>query len=155
MQRRDFLKGSLAAAACALLNPELNNNLLHAEEAEELSYADALELFTDGEEVSDGSSMMKLNIPDAPPSGATVPVEVTIDHPMDENNYIESIAVFTTKNKANKVISADLTPANGIAYLYVNAKLGQTQDVVVVAKTSEGKFYKASKSVKIALGGCG
>ena len=155
MQRRDFLKGSLAAAACALLNPELNHNLLHAEEAEELSFADALELFTDGEEVSDGSSMIKLNIPDAPPSGATVPVEVTIDHPMEEGNYIASIAVFTTKNKANKVISADLSPANGIAYLYVNAKLGQTQDVVIVVKTSEGKFYKASKSVKIALGGCG
>ena len=82
-------------------------------------------------------------------------MEVTIDHPMEEGNYIASIAVFTTKNKANKVISADLSPANGIAYLYVNAKLGQTQDVVIVVKTSEGKFYKASKSVKIALGGCG
>lgn len=155
MQRRDFIKGSLVAAAWALVDPKLTNNLLHAEEAEELSFADALELYTDGEPVEDGSSMIKLNIPDAPPSGATVPVEVTVDHPMEEDNYIAGIAVFTTKNKANKVIAADLTPANGMAYLYVNAKLGQTQEVVVVVKTSEDKFYKASKSVKIALGGCG
>lgn len=155
MQRREFIKGTLAIAAWALLNPEIHNNLLHAEEAEELSFADALELFTDGAAVADGSSMIKLNIPDAPPSGATVPVEVTVDYPMEKDKFIESIAVFSTKNKANKVITADLTPECGMAYLYVNAKLGQTQDVVVVVKTNEGKFFKASKSVKIALGGCG
>ncbi len=155
MQRREFLKGTFAVAACALLNPEIQNNVLHAEEAEELSYADALELFTDGAAVADGSGMIKLDIPDAPASGATVPVEITVDHPMDADNYIASIAVFSTKNKANKVITADLTPDCGMAYLYVNAKLGQTQDVVVIVKTSKGKFFKASKSVKIALGGCG
>ncbi len=155
MDRRDFMKGTLAVAAWTLLHPELGGQLLYAAEAEELSFEEALSFYTDGEAVADGSGMITLNIPDAPESGATVPVEVSVDHPMEADNYIEGIAVFTTKNKANKVISADLTPANGIAYLYVNAKLGQTQDVVAVVKTSEGKFYKASKSVKVALGGCG
>jgi len=155
MQRREFLKGSAAVAALLLLNPELQRNRLFAAEAEELSYADAVELFTGGEPVSDGSGMITLNVPDAPPSGATVPVEVTVDYPMEADKYVASIAVFTTKNKANKVISADLEPACGMAYLYVNAKLGETQDIVTIIKTSDDKYYKASKKVKVALGGCG
>jgi sulfur-oxidizing protein SoxY len=33
--------------------------------------------------------------------------------------------------------------------------MGQTSNVFAVVKASDGKFYYASKEVKVTLGGCG
>lgn len=156
MERRSFIKGTFALATIGLLNPVLfRHDLSAAEEAVEMPYKDLLDEYLGGKKAEDGSAIIKLNVPDAPENGAVVPVEVTIDHPMTSDNYISNITVLTTKNKANKAVSFDMTPANGIAYLYVNVKMGQTQDLVVLAKTNKGKIFQASKSVKVALGGCG
>lgn len=155
MQRRSFMKGTLALAAVGLLNPVLFRHGLAAEEGIEMPYKDLIEEYLGGKKAEDGSKIINLNIPDAPENGAVVPVEVTIDYPMDADNYIKNITVLSTKNKANKAISFDLTPASGLAYLYVNVKLGQTQDVVVLAQTNKGKIFQSSKNIRIALGGCG
>jgi sulfur-oxidizing protein SoxY len=156
MERRSFVKGTFALATVGLLNPFLfRHELSAAEDAVEIPYSTLLNDYLSGKMAEDGSSIMVLNVPDAPENGAVVPVEVTINYPMDANNYISNITVLTTKNKANKAISFDLTPANGIPYLYVNVKMGQTQEVVILAKTNKGKIFKVSKSVRVALGGCG
>lgn len=156
MERRSFIKGTFALATIGLLNPVLfRHNMSAAEDAIEMPYKDLLEEYLSGKKPLDGSSIMTLNVPEEPENGAVVPVEVTINHPMSADNYISNITVLTTKNKANKAISFDLTPDNGIAYLLVNVKMGQTQDVVVLAKTNKGQIYKASKSARVALGGCG
>lgn len=155
MKRRNFIKGTFALATIGLLNPILIGHGLRAEEeAVEVPFKGLLDDYLSGKKAEDGTSIMKLNIPEAPESGAVVPVEVTMNYPMSANDYISNITVMTTKNKANEAISFDLTPANGIAYLYVNVKMGQTQDVVILAKTNKGKIFKASQTVRVALGGC-
>jgi len=156
MERRTFIKGTFALATIGLLNPILfRHGLSAAEEAVEIPYNELLSDYLAGKKAEDGSSIMSLNIPEAPENGAVVPVEVTINHPMNADDYISNITVLTTKNKVNKAISFDLTPANGIAYLYVNVKMGQTQDVVILAKTNKGRIFQASQNVRVALGGCG
>lgn len=155
MQRRSFIKGTFALATIGLLNPVLFRHGLAAEEAIEMPYKDLLEEYLSGKKAVDGSSIMTLNVPEEPENGAVVPVEVTINYPMSADNYISNITVLTTKNKVNKAISFDLTPENGMAYLLVNVKMGQSQDVVILAKTNKGQIYQASKSVRVALGGCG
>jgi sulfur-oxidizing protein SoxY len=156
MERRNFMKGTFALATIGLLNPVLfSHNLSAAEDAIEISYKELIEEYLGSKKAEDGNKIMHLNIPEAPESGAVVPVEVTIDSPMTADNYISNITVFTTKNKANKAISFDLTPDNGIAYLMLNVKMGQTQEVVILAKTNKGQIYKSSQTVRVALGGCG
>lgn len=156
MKRRSFIKGTFALATVGLLNPILfRHGLSAAEEAVEMPFTELYNDYLSGKKAEDGSSIMMLNIPEAPENGAVVPVEVTINYPMKADDYISNITVLTTKNKANKAISFDLTPANGIPYLYVNVKMGQTQDVVILAKTNKGKIFKASQNVRVALGGCG
>lgn len=156
MERRVFMKSTFALATIGLLNPVLfRHELSAAEDAIEMPYKELLDEYLSGKKAEDGSSIMKLVVDEAPENGAVVPVEVTVNYPMQEGNYISNITVLTTKNKANKAISFDLTPANGMAYLYVNVKMGQSQDVVILAKTNKGVIYKTSKSVRVALGGCG
>lgn len=155
MRRRSFIKGAFALSAVGLINPMFFGHALRAEEeAIEMPVEGLLRDYLSGKEAENGSTIMQLNIPETPENGAVVPVEVTINHPMTADNYISNITILATKNKANKAISFDLTPANGMAYLYANVKLGQTQDVIILAKTNQGKIFKASKTVRVALGGC-
>jgi sulfur-oxidizing protein SoxY len=45
-------------------------------------------------------------------------------------------------------------PAGTTAEVKTRVKMGQTSDVIVVAK-ADGKLYMAKKETKVTLGGCG
>lgn len=158
MDRREFIKYSSMAFALSVLY-KVNSLEVRAddeEEAEELPFSEAYSDATSGaKKIIKDAKQLHLNIPDAPENGLVVPVEVEVDHLMDKNSYIKEIHVLTTKNKVNKVVSANYTPANGKAYLYVNAKLGSTQEMVILAKSNDGIVYEKRKKIKIAIGGCG
>jgi sulfur-oxidizing protein SoxY len=95
------------------------------------------------------SKDLKLNAPDIAENGAVVPVDVSSNIP----NTI-SIAVFVDKNPSP--LTAAFNFANGaMADVALRIKMGQTSIVRAVAKTSDGKFYTASKEVKVTAGGCG
>ncbi len=157
MKRREFLQLSSAAALTLLLGSPQG---LHAEEddneAIEIPFKEAYADATEGaKKVVKNAKEMKLNIPDAPENGLVVPIEVEVEYPMTPQRYIKEITVLPTKNKVNKVVTAHYTPANGKAYLYVNAKLGGTQEVVILARTNDDVIFEKRKKVKVALGGCG
>lgn len=156
MDRRDFLKQTVAVAGAVALAPALFGEKLHAnEDAKELRRFKRQFSKYGGDKAEDGSGMITLNIPEYPENGATVPVEVEIDHPMEADDYIAKITVLVELNKGKHVITANYTPANGMAYLFVNAKLGGTQHVHVLAETNTGKVYTHKKKINVALGGCG
>ena len=157
MERREFLQLSSAAALTLLLGAQ---EVVYAEddddEAIEIPFKEAYADATKGaKKVVENAKELKLNIPDAPENGLVVPIEVEVDYPMEEGRYIKEITVLPTKNKVNKVVTAHYTPANGKAYLYVNAKLGGTQEVVILARTNDDVIFEKRKKVKVALGGCG
>lgn len=160
MQRRDFLKNSIAVASISIVASSFLTTSAYAsevtegEEAITISFEDAYSESIGINKVEE-SDIVQLNIPDAPENAILVPVEVNVDYPMEADNYIKAIYVLSTANKVNKAIKANYTPANGKAYLYTNIKLGKTQDVVVLAENNKGVIYKASKKIKIAASGCG
>ncbi len=155
MKRREFLQLSSAVAALALVG-RMPLKAEDDDEAMELPFKEAYEDATEGaKKIVKNAKELKLNIPDAPENGLVVPIEVEVDYPMKEGKYIKEITVLPTKNKVNKVVTANYTPANGKAYLYVNAKLGGTQEVVILARTSDDVIFERRKKVKVALGGCG
>lgn len=156
MTRRDFIKNTMAFAGAAALAPLFfGGKLQAADDAKELRRFKRQFKKYGGDKAEEGSGIIKLNIPEYPENGATVPVEVEIDHPMEADNYIAKITVLVELNKGKHVITANYTPANGMAYLFVNAKLGGTQHVHVLAETNTGKVYTHKKKINVALGGCG
>ena len=95
------------------------------------------------------SKDLKLNAPDIAENGAVVPVDVS----SGIANTV-SIAVFVDKNP--NPLSAAFDFANGaLPDVALRLKMGQTSIVRAVAKTADGKFYTASKEVKVTAGGCG
>ena len=87
--------------------------------------------------------------PPQPPKRAGGAVDVSSSIP---NTLF--LAVLVDKNPLP--LSAAFDFANGaLPELALRLKLGQTSLVEVVAKTADGKFYRAKKEVKVTVGGCG
>lgn len=88
-------------------------------------------------------------------NGQVVPLKVEVNHPMEEGSYVKAIHLYAAGNPTPKIITVNLTPANGKAYFSTRTKLAKSQDVFVVAELSDGSFLKDTKNVKVTIGGCG
>lgn len=148
--RRGLLKaaGGLAAVLVAgLLKPVAafaatwNKDAFGAK-----SPADALKgLGTSSTEPSTG---IVIEAPQIAENGAVVPIEITSNIP-----GTTSIAVLIEKNPFPLAAKFDFLEG-ALPFVKLNAKIGETSDVRVVA-TAGGRHYAAAREIKVTIGGCG
>jgi sulfur-oxidizing protein SoxY len=86
--------------------------------------------------------------PDIAENGAVVPIGVTSNLPKTE-----SIAILIEKNPNMLAAKFDI-PAGTEPTVTTRVKMGQSSNVYALVK-ADGKYYVASKEVKVTLGGCG
>ncbi len=153
MQRRTFLKGSLAGTAVAvavgagLLTPRAVLAAWPKSAFEAKKIDDALaKLF--GSADNTPSDKITIKAPDIAENGAVVPVSVKANI-----DGVESIAILAAKN-ANPLTSNFTLGANALPNVSTRIKMGKTSDVIAVVKAG-GKVYSARKNVKVTIGGCG
>jgi len=89
-----------------------------------------------------------VSTPDIAENGAVVPVGVSSSIPKTE-----SIAILIEKNPNMLVASFDIPPGTDPA-ISTRVKMGQSSNVYALVK-ADGKYYVASKEIKVTLGGCG
>ena len=89
-----------------------------------------------------------VSTPDIAENGAVVPVGVTSSIPKTE-----SIAILVEKNP-NMLAAVFDIPAGTDPAVSTRIKMGQSSNVYALVK-ADGKFYVASKEIKVTLGGCG
>jgi sulfur-oxidizing protein SoxY len=89
-----------------------------------------------------------VSTPDIAENGAVVPVGVTSTIPKTE-----SIAILIEKNPNMLAASFDI-PAGTDPSISTRVKMGQSSNVYALVK-ADGKYYVASKEIKVTLGGCG
>jgi sulfur-oxidizing protein SoxY len=156
MERRSFLKGFGAVAACAVALPHAASAAEEKKSAgpNEMSYETAVAAITGGKALV-ASAKVKMEAPEIAENGAVVPVKVTVESPMSANDYVKAIHVLASKNGNVRCANIYLTPANGEAFFGTRVKLGGTQDVVAIAEMSDGTFLSAKQNVKVTIGGCG
>ena len=88
---------------------------------------------------------VKLDVPPLVENGSTVPLTVSVDSPMTEADHVKAIHVFNEKNPQPNVFSARLGP---------RIKLGDSQRIVAIVETSDGKFLSAGADVIVTLAAC-
>lgn len=96
-----------------------------------------------------------LELPQIAENGNTVPVGVSVESPMTSDNYVKAVHLFADGNPAPDVASLYFTPMSGQATAATRMRLAGTQNVVAVAEMSDGSVFRASKEVKVTIGGCG
>ena len=86
--------------------------------------------------------------PDIAENGAVVPIGIQSNVPKTE-----SIAILIEKNP-NMLAAVFDVPAGTEPSISTRIKMAQTSNVYALVK-ADGKYYVASKEIKVTLGGCG
>ncbi len=106
-------------------------------------------------DASPAEGRIELTLPQIAENGNTVPIEISVDSPMSDADYVKSVHVFADGNPNPNVATYHFTPANGAARFAARIRLAKTQNVIAVAEMSNGDLYMAKSEVKVTIGGCG
>lgn len=98
---------------------------------------------------------VSVSAPELAENGATVPVAVEVDFPMEADQYIQTIYILSQKNPVPLIGKFHLTPANGKAYISTRIKMAETSPVHAIAETNTGELFHGQRSVRVTLSGCG
>lgn len=147
MKRRNFLGLGLGVLAASIAPSTLSavNYRTSNPKAWEADKVDpAIKEIFGTNEISEGK--FKLKAPDIAENGAVIPVTVSAKSG-------SRVAIFQDVNPESLVAVFDV-PKGGIVDYSVRIKLQKTGNVIAIVEDG-GKLYKASKQVKVTIGGCG
>mgnify|MGYP000665671385 CR=1 FL=1 len=94
------------------------------------------------------SSDVQIVASDIAENGAVVPIQA-----VSKLANTEQISILVEKNPSALVALFNLTP-DVLPEVTTRIKMGQTSNVTVLVKAG-GKYYSATKEIKVTLGGCG
>ncbi|HEX2655010.1 MAG TPA: thiosulfate oxidation carrier protein SoxY [Xanthobacteraceae bacterium] len=115
--------------------------------------AKLIEKFTGGKQPSKGK--ISLDLPEIAENGNTVPLSIVIQSPMTADSYVKEVLVIADGNPNAGVATLAFTPLSGKAEASIRIRLATTQNVVAIAKMSDGALFTEQKTVKVTIGGCG
>ena len=93
------------------------------------------------------SADVQISAPDIAENGSVVPISVKT------SLNAKTVALFQDANPESAVIVIDMQPRS-VADFDFRIKMAKSGEVVAVVNV-DGKLYKAKKSVKVTMGGCG
>lgn len=112
-----------------------------------------IEKFTGGKEAVKGK--ISLDLPEIAENGNTVPLSLTIESPMTAESHVKEVMILADGNPNAGVATLMFTPLSGKAEASIRIRLATTQNVVAIAKMSDGAVFTEQKTVKVTIGGCG
>lgn len=136
-RRQTIALGAGAVAVAALPMPTW---------AESNGSDEVIAKFTGGAEVKDGG--VEIGAPEIAENGNTVPVEVSAEG-------ATSIILVAIGNPRPEVATFHFGKLAAGSAASTRIRLAKTQDLVAVAKMSDGSFVKGTRAVKVTIGGCG
>ncbi len=148
LTRRQALALSFGATTLAVLGAPAKRAWANTEATEK-----ALMEFTGGTTPATGRIM--LDAPEIAENGNTVPISVTVESPMTADDHVQSVMLLADGNPNPAVATFHFTPMSGSATATTRIRLAKTQNVVAIAKMSNGSVFTDTKLVKVTIGGCG
>jgi sulfur-oxidizing protein SoxY len=148
--KRQFLSQTLSASAALAVSTFFGTSQVFAS-VEDVQKA--IEEFAGGK--TPGEGVITLTTPEIAENGNSVPVSVSVDSPMSEDNYVESVMILAEDNPSAEVATFHFSPLSGEATASTRMRLARTQNVVAVARMSNGDVFSATNNIKVTIGGCG
>ncbi|MEH2510098.1 sulfur-oxidizing protein SoxY [Nitrobacteraceae bacterium AZCC 1564] len=144
--RREALTLAAVAGLAAFLAPKM---LL----ADEAAVAAEIKKLYGDKKMESGK--IKLDVPEIAENGLVVPINIEVESPMTDSDYVKAVHVFADGNPLPGVVTYRFTPACGKASASTRMRLAQTQNIVCIAEMSNGNLHMAKSNVKVTIGGCG
>ena len=135
LTRRDTLALGAGAVALTVLPFRVN-----------AAGEEAIAAFTGGADIAEGG--VTLDAPEIAENGNTVPIGVSAEG-------ASAIMLLAMGNPTPGVATFTYGELAGSTTASTRIRLAGTQDVVAIAKMADGSFARATKNVKVTIGGCG
>lgn len=87
-------------------------------------------------------------------NGNSVPITIDVASPMSAADHVLAIAVFNERNPQRDVALFTLGPRAGRARVSTRIRLATSQQLVAIAKLSDGSFWSCSVDVVVTLAAC-
>jgi sulfur-oxidizing protein SoxY len=97
---------------------------------------------------------IKLEVPRLAENGNIVPVTVTVESPLTEQDYVESIHLFAESNPQTRMLDAMLGPYSGRARVSTRVRVAISQHLHAVAVMSDDSLWSTAVEVEVTVGGC-
>jgi sulfur-oxidizing protein SoxY len=98
---------------------------------------------------------VKIDAPEIAENGNTVPVTVSVDSPMSAASHCQELLVVCDGNPQGGILKIAFLPEISVPEANFRMRMAETQNVIAIAKMSDGTFVSAQKQVKVTIGGCG
>jgi sulfur-oxidizing protein SoxY len=98
---------------------------------------------------------VKLEIPRLAENGGVVPVTVSVDSPMTQQDHVSSIHLFAEKNHLPRILEMRLGPYNGKAVISTRVRVATSQQITAVAVLSDGSLWSAAVDIEVVTSECG
>ena len=140
--------GTLALAGATIVARDVSAQAIQPGAHQEL-----LNKLVGGKQAQPGKVRVKM--PEIAENGNTVPLTVTVDSPMTDQEFVKAVHVVTDNNPRPEVMSVYFTPGAGKAEASTRIRLAQTMNVIAYAELSDGSIWSARTEAKVTIGGCG
>jgi len=148
LTRRDALALGAGAAVFAVIGGRAGPGFAGVEDTDK-----AIKDFTGG--ATPEAGRITLDAPEIAENGNTVPISVSVESPMSDDDYVSAVLILAEGNPNPDVATLHFTPLSGVAEATTRMRLAKTQNVIAVAKMSDGSVFMDKKEVKVTIGGCG
>ncbi|MFK7794692.1 MAG: thiosulfate oxidation carrier protein SoxY [Gammaproteobacteria bacterium] len=95
------------------------------------------------------SNAIHIKAPEIAENGAVVPVTVEASI-----NNVKNISILVDNNPSPLTSSYDINPKLE-AYVSTRVKMAKSSNIIALVSTTGNKYFTASKSIKVTIGGCG
>lgn len=97
---------------------------------------------------------VNVDLPPIAENGYSVPIDISVDSPMTEEDYVRQIVVFSPRNPLPVLAEYHLTPMSGRANVSARIRLGGTQSIRVIAEMNDGTLWSGAKQTLVTLAAC-
>lgn len=87
-------------------------------------------------------------------NGHSVPLKVSVDHPMTAASHVRSITLLSPRNPRPLIAKFTLGPRAGRAEVSTRVRLNGSQVVLAIAQLSDGSFWSGTAEVEVTESAC-
>lgn len=98
--------------------------------------------------------LVKIDLPLVSEDGSSVPLSLVADKPLGDGVFIQHLDIFAPANPTPEIASFDLGPELSPLNMALRVRLSESQTVVVVARTNDGRAFVSERAIRITTSGC-
>jgi predicted secreted protein len=152
-ERRDFLRYAMVGGVAVPLSfaPGLLVGVQANVQTGVFNFAKDSDNLTEMERIH----LPKITLPPVVEDGSQAPIQIEMDHPMDDDHYIKNIQIIGFNDPVQTKGNFYFSPLNGEAFIATQIRLnGGESTVWAIAECNQHGRWAASKDTKVAAGGC-